>query len=98
MPHLAAGDRVTIGALDFLVDDEECPAEPRLPALPAWESMTRVAVASEVPKHFDRRALEGLLATSRELMAFTDLSVLLEHVLDRLGEIRIGPIASRGPA
>ncbi|MDO8679565.1 MAG: HD domain-containing protein [Acidobacteriota bacterium] len=87
MPHLAAGDRVTIGALDFLVDDEEHPADPRLPAPPAWESMTRVAIASEVPKHFDRRALEGLLATSRELMAFTDLSVLLEHVLDRLGEI-----------
>lgn len=86
MPRLVVGDRVTIGTLDFVVDDEMGSAGYGLPALPAVESLTRVAIASDI-RHFDRRALEGLLATSRELMAFTDLSVLLEHVLDRLGEI-----------
>jgi len=87
MPRLAAGDRVTIGTLDFVVDDEGGSAGSGLPALPAVESLTRVAIAPDITQQFDRRALEGLLATSRELMAFTDLGVLLEHVLDRLGGI-----------
>ncbi|MBI3400891.1 MAG: HD domain-containing protein [Acidobacteria bacterium] len=87
MPRLTAGDRVTIGALDFMVDDGACSEPSHLPALPAWESLTRVAIASDVSGSFDRRALEGLLATSRELMAFTDLAVLLDNVLDRVADI-----------
>ena len=35
----------------------------------------------------DRIALEALLATSREMMAFEDLPALLERVLDRLSSI-----------
>jgi putative nucleotidyltransferase with HDIG domain len=87
MPRLTVGDRVTIGALEFVVTDGTGSGPSRLPALPAWESLTRVAIASEVPKPIDRRAIEGLLATSRELMAFTDIGVLLEHVLDRVADI-----------
>ncbi len=85
---LSPGDRITIGAIEFLVDDDSGrPKKAALPPMPAWESMTRLAIAPDAPKRFDRRALEALLSTSRELMAFTDLSILLDHVLDRLVEI-----------
>ena len=47
--------------------------------------MRRVAL-NETPK-VDRLVLEALLATSREMLAFDDLPLLLERVLDRLSAI-----------
>ena len=47
--------------------------------------LRRVAI-TETPK-IGRLALEALLATSREMMAFEDLPALLERVLDRLSSI-----------
>ncbi|MBZ5558504.1 MAG: HD domain-containing protein [Acidobacteriia bacterium] len=84
--RIAAGDQLTIGALEFLADNGTAPSRSVADA-PAWGSMTRFAMAPDAHTKVDRRVLEALLATSRELMAFADLGVLLEHVLDRLTEI-----------
>jgi putative nucleotidyltransferase with HDIG domain len=89
---LAIGDRLRVGRIDFMVETgpdvtPPPPAGKRPSEPPAWEPMTRVAFAPDLAKNIDRVALEGLLATSRELMACSDLDSLLDHVLDRLGEI-----------
>ena len=47
-------------------------------------TILRSVRVEEPEKHIDAIAMEGLLATSRELMGFTDLKGLLERVLDRL--------------
>src|SRR5436190_2007924 len=84
-PHvagaLAAGDHVRFGFLDYLVDAERAAS-----VVGPDQAILRMAVA-ENAKAVDRVALEALLATSRELMAFGDLPALLERVLDRLHSI-----------
>ena len=76
--HLTTGDQVIFGILEYLV--EEAPA-----VLNAYESTIFRSVKVEEPqKYIDMIAIEGLLATSRELMGFTDLKGLLDRVLDRL--------------
>jgi putative nucleotidyltransferase with HDIG domain len=77
---LALGDHLVFGILEYLV--EEAPAHP---IRESYDSTIFRSVRVEEPqKHIDTIALEGLLATSRELMGFTDLKGLLERVLDRL--------------
>src|SRR5438094_414607 len=79
--RLAAGDHVRFGFLEYLVD-----AEREAPAVRADHTILRVPVPDNA-RAVDRVALEALLATSRELMAFGDLPGLLERVLDRLHAI-----------
>ena len=75
--ELAVGDRVVFGILEYLVEDA--------PDLPGFDSnMFRSVKIDEPARHTDAVAIAGLLATSRELMAFTDLAGLLDRVLDRL--------------
>jgi putative nucleotidyltransferase with HDIG domain len=77
---LAIGDRVVFGVLEYLV--EEAPA---VPVLESQDStIFRSVKIEDSPRHVDTAAIEGLLATSRELMACTDLPGLLDRVLDRL--------------
>ncbi len=80
--RLAAGDHVRFGFLEYLVD-----AERATQAVRADHTILRMAVPEHAPNAVDRVALEALLATSRELMAFGDLPGLLERVLDRLHAI-----------
>src|SRR5262249_49407510 len=79
--RVAAGDHVRFGFLEYLVD-----AERPAPVVHADHTVLRMAVP-ENGKAVDRVALEALLASSRELMAFGDLRGLLERVLDRLHAI-----------
>jgi hypothetical protein len=77
---LAVGDRVMFGILEYLVQEA-----PEHPILDTEEStILRLVKLDEPQKHIDVIAMEGLLATSRGLMGFTDLKGLLERVLDRL--------------
>jgi len=78
---LAAGDHVRFGFLEYLVD-----AERPTQFVRADHTILRMPVPDHA-KAVDRVALEALLATSRELMAFVDLPGLLERVLDRLHAI-----------
>ena len=78
---LAAGDHVRFGFLEYLVDAERATRIVR-----ADHTILRMAVRDNA-KAVDRVALEALLASSRELMAFGDLPGLLERVLDRLHAI-----------
>jgi hypothetical protein len=59
---------------------------PAPPADIAQQTIVRMSVPKDVVP-VDKMALEALLATSRELMAFADLPGLLERVLDRLQTI-----------
>ena len=78
--QLTIGDRVIFGILEYLVAEA-----PAAAALSASESTIFRSLKVEEPqKHIDTIAIEGLLATSRELMGFTDLKGLLDRVLDRL--------------
>src|SRR5262249_40252013 len=79
--RLAAGDHVSFGFLEYLVD-----AERQAAGVPADHTIFRMPVPGNA-RAVDRVALEALLATSRELMAFGDLPALLERVLDRLHAI-----------
>lgn len=85
--RVATGDRLTIGAIEFFAEDDSTASPQVGPSAPVWGSMSRFPIAADAPKRIDRRALEALLTTSRELMAFADLGVLLENVLDRLTDI-----------
>jgi len=78
---LNAGDHIRFGSLEYLVDAER-PTQIVRPD----QAILRMAVPDNA-KAVDRVALEALLATSRELMAFGDLPALLERVLDRLHSI-----------
>jgi HD-GYP domain-containing protein (c-di-GMP phosphodiesterase class II) len=83
-----AGDVIRFGRVEYLVSAEDEPTSPAIPAdLPAASQtvLRRVSMTS-APK-VDRIALEALLATSREMMAFEDLPGLLDRVLDRLSSI-----------
>lgn len=78
---LSAGDRVRFGQVEYRVDDAGAPSA----VLDLGQTFTRVPVAPI--ESVDSAALAGLLATSRELMAFSDLPTLLDRVLDRLQPI-----------
>ena len=83
--YLVVGDSVRFGRIEYLVGHGgEHQSETDAPVV-SQTIMRRVAL-SEAPK-VDRLVLEALLATSREMMAFDDLPVLLERVLDRLSAI-----------
>ncbi|MBI3401837.1 MAG: HD domain-containing protein [Acidobacteria bacterium] len=79
---LSVGDRVRFGFVEYCVETMAPPAPPV-----AEPTMTRRPVEAEASISVDGAALAGLLATSRELMATTDLPGLLERVLDRLQPI-----------
>lgn len=82
---LRAGDVVSFGQIEYLVtqavDDTDSPGP-----IASQTIVRRVSVGDAASK-VDRLALEALLSTSRELMAFTDLPALLERVLDRFCSI-----------
>ncbi|MBI4264120.1 MAG: HD domain-containing protein [Acidobacteria bacterium] len=85
---LRPGDMVRFGQVEYLVSTQDTSRETDPVADEAFAGHTivrRVAV-SAAPK-VDRIALEALLATSRELMAFSDLPALLDRVLERLDSI-----------
>src|SRR5262245_24768072 len=77
---LAEGDHVVFGVLDYLVEEA-----PEAHAFEGLDSTIYRSLKVEDPQwHVNAAAIEGLLATSRELMACTDLAGLLDRVLDRL--------------
>lgn len=83
--YLTLGDTVRFGRVEYVVgsNDEPRPVE-EVPVVS--QTILRRLAISETPK-VDKLALEALLATSREMMAFEDLPALLERVLDRLSSI-----------
>lgn len=85
--YLILGDVVRFGRVEYVVagssGDE---TGPMVEAPVASQTILRRVAISATPK-VDRLVLEALLATSREMMAFDDLPVLLERVLDRLSSI-----------
>jgi putative nucleotidyltransferase with HDIG domain len=84
--YLMLGDTVRFGRVEYLVgNQDETSATARDSARPSQTVLRRLAMTA-TPK-VDRIALEALLATSREMMAFQDLPALLERVLDRLSTI-----------
>jgi putative nucleotidyltransferase with HDIG domain len=77
---LTAGDHVVFGILEYLVEEA-----PDGPVLESHDSTVfRSMRVEESQQQVDTIAIQGLLATSRELMGFTDLKGLLDRVLDRL--------------
>jgi HD-GYP domain-containing protein (c-di-GMP phosphodiesterase class II) len=82
-----AGDVIRFGRVEYVVSADDVPTSPLITEIPASSQtvLRRVAMTS-TPK-VDRIALEALLATSREMMAFEDLPGLLDRVLDRLSSI-----------
>ena len=78
---VAAGDAVRLGALEYRVDNGVA----SLPMDSLEGTMIRRRQADKAV--VDRSALEALLSTSREIMAFGDLQGLLDRVLDRLQTI-----------
>ena len=83
--YLMLGDRVRFGRVEYVVGDG-AERQPEADAPIVSQTVMRRMTLSEAPK-VDRIVLEALLATSREMMAFDDLPVLLERVLDRLSSI-----------
>jgi putative nucleotidyltransferase with HDIG domain len=82
------GDVIRFGRVDYIVSADDAPTSPAVtaPEFPAAQTvLRRMAMAS--PPKVAGLALEALLATSREMMAFTDLPALLDRVLDRLSSI-----------
>jgi putative nucleotidyltransferase with HDIG domain len=80
---LGAGERVQFGSLEYVLD-----GAPRVAPPPPDQTIVRMKLAvatGHTPPGAE--ALEALLATSRELMAFGDLPGLLDRVLDRLHSI-----------
>ncbi len=78
---LRPGDVVCFGEVEYIVNATEDTDPVSLGPLPSQTIVRRVAVGG-APK-VDRVALEALLTTSRELMAFGDLPALLERILER---------------
>jgi GAF domain-containing protein len=79
---LVPGDTVRFGRVEYLVSLADVLGTPDGEPVVSQTILRRVALTA-TPK-VDRLALEALLATSREMMAFEDLPALLERVLDRL--------------
>jgi HD-GYP domain-containing protein (c-di-GMP phosphodiesterase class II) len=80
---LAVGDRVRFGFLEYCVEELRAVE----PAVTEQTMFRRPATMMDSSVSVDSAALAGLLATSRELMATTDLPGLLDRVLDRLQPI-----------
>ena len=79
--YLVPGDTVRFGRVEYLVSLADASTVPGGPVVS--QTILRRVAMSDTPR-VDRVALEALLATSREMMAFEDLPALLERVLDRL--------------
>ncbi|MBI3490979.1 MAG: HD domain-containing protein, partial [Acidobacteria bacterium] len=75
-------DRVRFGFLEYCVEEVTAPTHPVIE-----QTILRRPATADSSISVDAAALAGLLATSRELMATTDLPGLLERVLDRLQPI-----------
>ena len=86
--YLMIGDTIRFGRIEYLVSspDDTRPTTKSGVAPVASQTVLRRVALNATPK-VDRIALEALLATSREMMAFEDLPALLERVLDRLSSI-----------
>jgi hypothetical protein len=80
---LMPGDTIRFGRVEYLVSFAEAPTAPD--GAVSQTILRRVALGATLK--VDRLALEALLATSREMMAFEDLPTLLDRVLDRLVSI-----------
>jgi putative nucleotidyltransferase with HDIG domain len=76
---IVPGDRICLGAVEFNTDTGRSRTE-----FPDGSLIRRSQADHAV---VDRAALEALLSTSREIMAFGDLQGLLDRVLDRLQAI-----------
>ncbi len=76
---LVPGDTVRLGAFEFKTDTGRSRVE-----FPDGSMVRRRQADRAI---VDRAALEALLSTSREIMAFGDLQGLLDRVLDRLQAI-----------
>ena len=83
--YLMLGDVVRFGRVEYVVGGRS-ESEVSSEAPVASQTILRRVAMSQKPK-IDQLALEGLLATSREMMTFEDLPGLLERVLDRLSSI-----------
>jgi putative nucleotidyltransferase with HDIG domain len=82
-----AGDVIRFGRVEYIVStDDVATSPPGLVDVASAQTVLRRVAMTSVPK-VDRIALEALLATSREMMAFEDLPALLDRVLDRLASI-----------
>ena len=80
---LAAADRVRFGLAEYFLDEVLAG-----PLEDEGTTMMRLAVDTDASRSVaDAVALAGLLATSRELMAFSDLPTLLQHILDQMQPI-----------
>ena len=85
--YLMLGDTVRFGRVEYLVGNrDDTRPTTRVTSPVASQTVLRRLSMAATPK-VDRIALEALLATSREMMAFEDLPALLERVLDRLSTI-----------
>ncbi|OFW01591.1 MAG: hypothetical protein A3I61_06110 [Acidobacteria bacterium RIFCSPLOWO2_02_FULL_68_18] len=82
--YLVPGDTVRFGRVEYVVSFADAPGVSDAPVVS--QTILRRVSMSQAPK-VDRLALEALLATSREMMAFQDLPALLDRVLDRLATI-----------
>jgi putative nucleotidyltransferase with HDIG domain len=76
---IVPGDNIRLGAIEFTTDTGRSRTEFPDGSLVRRRQADRAVV--------DRAALEALLQTSREIMAFGDLQGLLDRVLDRLQAI-----------
>src|SRR5687768_11390054 len=85
--YVMLGDTIRFGRIEYLVGsrDDTKPTSRGTATVASQTVLRRVAL--NAPPKVDRIALEALLATSREMMAFEDLPALLERVLDRLSTI-----------
>jgi len=83
--YLMLGDTIRFGRIEYLVGNKDDTRPTTKTAVASQTVLRRVAMTA-TPK-VDRIALEALLATSREMMAFEDLPALLDRVLDRLASI-----------
>ena len=85
------GDVVRFGRVEYVVSTDEVPTATSATSITdnipvVSQTILRRVALNNAPK-VDRIALEALLATSREMMAFEDLPALLDRVLDRLSSI-----------
>ena len=84
--YLMLGDTIRFGRVEYTVGNKDDTRPSATESSIGSQTVLRRLAMSGPPK-VDRIALEALLATSREMMAFDDLPALLERVLDRLAMI-----------
>jgi putative nucleotidyltransferase with HDIG domain len=83
--YVMLGDVIRFGGVEYVVNGGDEPRTSQSAPIVSQTILRRLGVNSA--RKVDRLALEALLATSREMMAFEDLPALLERVLDRLSSI-----------